>query len=161
MSISHNQWRPVVAAACGVIFGVGLAVAQMTNPNKVLNFLDVLGTWDASLLLVLGAATGCFAIAFQRIGAGAKPVLDEEFHLPRPRSIDAGLVVGSAIFGIGWGVAGYCPGPVIASAGFGNPEALWFVPAMIAGIALQRHFFRGVSTQTNLADEPHIQRDSH
>jgi uncharacterized membrane protein YedE/YeeE len=138
MSISHNQWRPVVAAACGVIFGIGLAVAEMTNPNKVLNFLDVAGTWDASLLLVLGAATGLFALAYWRIGATGAPLLDSTFHLPRPQSVDARLVAGSALFGVGWGIAGYCPGPALALIGFGNPEALWFVPAMLAGIALHR-----------------------
>jgi uncharacterized membrane protein YedE/YeeE len=147
MSISHNQWRPVVAPACGVIFGVGLALAEMTNPNKVLNFLDLAGTWDASLLLVLGAATGLFALAYQFIGSARPPLLDEQFHFPEPRSIDARLVGGSALFGIGWGLAGYCPGPLIASLGFGNPEAVWFIPAMAAGIAFQYRLFGGGSVR--------------
>lgn len=138
MSISQSQWRPIVAGASGVVFGVGLAVAQMIDPNKVLNFLDAFGAWDASLLLVLGAATGFFSIAYHLVGKGEKPLLDDHFHFPKSQTIDPKLLVGSVLFGIGWGIAGYCPGPAIASIGFGNAEALWFVPSLLVGIALHR-----------------------
>lgn len=138
MSLSRAQLRLIAGGISGVVFGVGLAVAQMTNPNKVLNFLDLAGTWDASLLLVLGAATGLFAAAYHLIDSAKAPLLGEKFHFPEPKTIDLKLIVGSVLFGIGWGIAGYCPGPAIASIGFENPEALWFVPAMLAGIALQR-----------------------
>lgn len=124
--------------ATGVLFGVGLTLADMTNPNKVLNFLDVTGHWDASLLLVLGAAVVSAAAAFRWILRRPAPLLDARFHLPVQRAIDARLVSGAAIFGMGWGVAGYCPGPALASLGFANPETLWFIPALIVGMGLQR-----------------------
>jgi uncharacterized membrane protein YedE/YeeE len=122
----------------GTVFGVGLAVAEMTNPNKVLNFLDVTGTWDASLLFVLGAAVLLAAAAFHWVLRRSSPVLDEKFHLPQATKVDARLITGAAIFGIGWGIAGYCPGPVIASLGLGNPEVFWLLPALLIGAALQR-----------------------
>lgn len=130
--------RLLAALVTGVLFGVGLAIAQMTNPDKVLNFLDVLGTWDASLLFVLGAATGSFTLAFFLLRNSKTPLLDAVYHRPEGSRIDRHLVLGAALFGIGWGLAGYCPGPAIASLGFGNLEALWVVPAMVAGIALHR-----------------------
>lgn len=138
MSLSRGHLRLLAGGLSGVVFGVGLAVAQMTNPNKVLNFLDLTGTWDASLLLVLGAATGLFAIANHLIDRAKSPLLDDKFHHPEPKVIDGKLLGGSVLFGIGWGIAGYCPGPAIASLGFENPEAVWFVPALLVGIALQR-----------------------
>ena len=122
----------------GIVFGIGLAVAQMTDPRKVLAFLDVAGAWDASLLFVLGGAVTLSVVTFRWILSRSAPLLDERFHLPRNAALDTRLIAGSAIFGIGWGLAGYCPGPAIASLGFGNPEALWFVPAMVAGMMLHR-----------------------
>jgi uncharacterized membrane protein YedE/YeeE len=120
------------------VFGLGLSLAQMTNPDKVLNFLDIRGHWDPSLLLVLGSAvllsTGAFRLVLRRDA----PLWDRVFHMPLPKAIDSPLVIGSALFGVGWGLSGYCPGPAIASLGFGNPEALWVVPAIVAGAALQR-----------------------
>ena len=88
-----------------MVFGVGLAVAQRTNPDKVLNFLDLAGTWDASLLLVLGAATGLFAAAYHLIDGAKAPLLDDKFHFPKPKVIDGKLLGGSVLFGIGWGIA--------------------------------------------------------
>jgi uncharacterized membrane protein YedE/YeeE len=130
--------RNLAALGSGTVFGLGLSLAQMTNPDKVLNFLDISGHWDPSLLLVLGGAvllsTGAFRLVLQR---GA-PLWDRVFHLPRSKAIDRPLVIGSALFGVGWGLSGYCPGPAIASLGFGNPEALWVLPAIVAGAALQR-----------------------
>jgi uncharacterized membrane protein YedE/YeeE len=140
MSLSRAHFRLIAAGVSGVVFGVGLAAAQMTNPRKVLNFLDLAGTWDASLLLVLGAATGLFAIAYHLIDRTKAPLLDDKFHSPELKVIDGELLGGSVLFGIGWGIAGYCPGPAIASMGFENPEAVWFVPALLVGIALQREF---------------------
>lgn len=135
----HGVLYGTVALATGTLFGLGLAVAQMTDPRKVLNFLDVAGPWDPSLLLVLGGATGLSVLAFRVILARRAPLLDAQFHLPSPQArVDLSLVAGSALFGIGWGLAGYCPGPAIASLGFGNTEALWVVPAMVAGTCLQR-----------------------
>ena len=138
MSTFTRLAGPLAAAVSGAVFGVGLSVAQMTNPRKVLDFLDVTGRWDASLLLVLGAAVGVYAIAYQILRRRAAPLLDASFHWPPPGAIDARLVGGSALFGIGWGLAGYCPGPAVAGLGQGNAEVLWVLPAIVLGIALQR-----------------------
>ena len=136
--MSQGVMRNIAALITGVVFGLGLSMAQMTNPDKVLNFLDMTGTWDPSLLLVLGGAVVLSAVAFHFVFKRSTPLWDSMFHMPLPKAIDRPLVIGSALFGIGWGLSGYCPGPAIASIGFGNPEALWVVPSIIAGAALQR-----------------------
>jgi uncharacterized membrane protein YedE/YeeE len=123
---------------CGLVFGLGLGWSQMVDPRKVLGFLDIAGAWDASLMFVMGAALLVTAIGFRWVLRHPAPRFGEHFHLGAARSIDAPLLGGAALFGIGWGLAGYCPGPVIASLGFGNAEALWFLPAMVAGAGLQR-----------------------
>jgi hypothetical protein len=130
--------RAAAALVVGIVFGLGLAIAQMTDPRKVLGFLDLAGDWDASLLLVLGAGAIVAAVFFPFVLRRRAPLLDDSFHLPTATAIDRPLVVGSLLFGVGWGLAGYCPGPAFASLGFGNPEALWVVPAMLVGAALQR-----------------------
>jgi len=130
--------RSAAALLTGLVFGVGLAVAQMIDPSKVLDFLDLAEAWDASLLFVLGAAAGVATAAFRLVLKRPAPLFDTRFHLPTATAVDKRLVIGAVVFGIGWGLAGYCPGPAIASLGFGNPEALWFVPALAAGAGLQR-----------------------
>ena len=130
--------RNLAALVSGLVFGLGLSLAQMTNPDKVLNFLDITGHWDPSLLLVLGGAVVLSAIGYALVFRRKVPLWDSQFHLPLARSVDRSLLIGSALFGIGWGISGYCPGPAIASIGFGNPEALWVVPSIVAGAALQR-----------------------
>lgn len=136
--MSHSTLRNLAALGGGVVFGLGLSLAQMTNPDKVLNFLDISGAWDPSLLLVLGGAVVLSALGFRLVFRRGAPLWDRLFHVPLTRAIDTPLIVGSALFGIGWGLSGYCPGPAIASIGFGNPEALWVLPGIIAGAALQR-----------------------
>jgi uncharacterized membrane protein YedE/YeeE len=123
---------------CGLIFGLGLGVSQMVDPRKVLGFLDITGAWDASLMFVMGGALAVAAIGFRTVLRRPVPRFGDRFHLGTARSIDAPLLSGAALFGIGWGLAGYCPGPAIASLGFGNVEALWFLPAMVVGAGLQR-----------------------
>lgn len=130
--------RAAAALLSGLVFGVGLTVAQMTDPLKVLGFLDVAGAWDASLAFVMGSAVVLAMLGLRLVLARGAPLLDREFHLPTSHAIDRSLILGSALFGAGWGLAGYCPGPAIAGLGLGNPEALWVVPAMIAGAAMQR-----------------------
>ncbi len=132
--------RGASALLAGVVFGVGLTVAGMTDPRKVLGFLDVTGNWDPSLLLVLGGAVVLSAVSFFLIQKRGKPVFDTAFHLPPKARIDARLLGGAALFGVGWGLAGYCPGPAIAGIGLGNPEVLWAVPSIVAGVFLQRRF---------------------
>lgn len=140
--MSGSGLKPAAHAAtsllAGAIFGIGLTVADMTDPRKVLAFLDVFGDWDASLLFVLGAAVVLSAVFFRWVLKRPGPVLDGVFHLPSATEVDYRLVSGAVIFGVGWGIAGYCPGPAIASLGFGNHEALWIVPAMAAGAALEK-----------------------
>jgi hypothetical protein len=135
---SQPLWRAGAALLCGAVFGAGLGIAQMTDPRKVLNFLDLAGAWDASLLFVLGGAV-VFAFAGYRVVLRrARPSFDDRFHLPTSTSVDAALVGGAVLFGLGWGLAGYCPGPAIASLGLRNPEALWFIPALMLGALAQR-----------------------
>lgn len=117
----------------GLLFGLGLALSRMSDPRVVLGFLDVAGTFDPTLLFVLAGAVGVTAIAFRFVLRRERPVLDERFHLPMSRAIDHRLVLGAALFGVGWGLAGYCPGPALVALGGGLREALYFVPAMLAG----------------------------
>ncbi len=131
-------WRLLAALLSGTVFGVGLGIAGMVDPAKVLAFLDVTGAWDASLLLVMGGGVLVAAIGFGLARRLPAPALDDHFHLPPSAPIDPSLIAGALLFGLGWGLAGYCPGPAIASIGFGNAEALWFVPAMLVGAGVQR-----------------------
>lgn len=125
--------RVVTAALCGVLFGVGLALAQMIDPNKVLAFLDVTGAWDPSLALVMGGGAGLTALLFPWVLRHPRPRLDSRFHLPTKRQLDRRLVIGAAVFGVGWGLAGYCPGPALVALTLGTAEPRLFVAAMIAG----------------------------
>lgn len=136
--MSRTLSRGLVALASGAVFGLGLNLAQMTDPNKVLGFLDVAGAWDPSLLFVMGAAVVVAGLGFRIALGRPAPVLDKHFHLLALTRVDGPLIAGAALFGIGWGLAGYCPGPIVASLGLGNAEALWFLPAMLMGAGLQR-----------------------
>ena len=122
----------------GLLFGLGLAVSGMTDPLKVQNFLDVTGTWDPSLAFVMGGAVVVTFIGYRLAWKRGQPWLDQGFYLPTATSIDRKLVVGAAMFGVGWGLAGYCPGPALATVALGNTEVWWFVPAMLAGGWVQR-----------------------
>ena len=126
--------RELAALACGVLFGAGLAAAGMTNPAKVLAFLDVLGDWDPTLLVVMGGAVAVATLAYRLAFRRGAPLFEARFSLPTRQDIDRRLVVGALLFGIGWGLFGYCPGPAIAALAHGNPEAFLFVGAMLAGV---------------------------
>lgn len=129
----------IFSLVTGAIFGTGIAVSGMANPAKVLNFFDFAGTWDPSLIFVMGGALLTTAIGYRLVfKARAAPLFDREFHLPINRVIDARLVAGSTVFGIGWGITGFCPGGAIPALGFGGIEVLSFVGAMIIGIILAR-----------------------
>jgi uncharacterized membrane protein YedE/YeeE len=126
--------RNIVALAVGLVFGVGLCLSGMTEPAKVLGFLDLAGLWDPSLAFVMGGAVAVGLFSFH-LAKGRRIALDgEAMQRPAARGIDAPLVVGALIFGVGWGLAGICPGPAIVDAGFANPRALVFVAAMAAGM---------------------------
>ena len=118
----------------GGLFGAGLLVSEMTNPAKVLGFLDIFGLWDPSLLLVMLGAVPTAFVGYQIVLRREKPVFSDMFHLPTSKDIDRKLVWGSVIFGIGWGLGGLCPGPAIASASFAGPDIVLFITAMLVGI---------------------------
>ncbi|MGO8799784.1 MAG: DUF6691 family protein [Roseiarcus sp.] len=126
--------RNLLCFAVGLAFGVGLCVSGMTEPDKVLGFLDLAGQWDPSLALVMGAAVAVGLIGFTVARGRAKDLLGGAMDLPRRRDIDAPLVAGSLMFGAGWGLAGICPGPGIVDVGFLDPRAAAFVAAMAAGM---------------------------
>ena len=124
--------RSMVGLVTGVIFGLGLAISGMTDPAKIIAFLNVLGDWDPSLLLVMGSAVAVTWIGY-RVSPGAAPILDTDFHLPTATVLDRRLIIGAAIFGLGWGLAGYCPGPAIASLGSAKPYVYLFVVTLLIG----------------------------
>jgi uncharacterized protein len=132
----------LVQLALGLLFGTGLVVAGMSDPAKVLNFLDLAaipsGTWDPSLAFVFLAATAVTFVGYRVVLRRPKPVLDTQFHLPTKTKIEAPVIVGPAIFGIGWCLVGLCPGPAFTALGTGRLEAFLFVAAMLAGMVAAR-----------------------
>jgi uncharacterized protein len=132
----------VAAGVAGLLFGVGLMVAGMTTPAKVVGFLDVTRGWDPSLGFVMAGAIAVNTVAFRLILRRRAPWFDGAFHLPTRRDLDVGLVVGAAIFGVGWGLGGLCPGPGLVSAAAGSAPALQFVAAMLVGMLAQHGWSR-------------------
>ncbi|MEX5744167.1 DUF6691 family protein [Massilia sp. X63] len=126
----------VTALLIGLVFGFGLIVGGMTDPSKVLGFLDLAGNWDPSLAFVMGGAILVSAPAFWFAKRRERSLLGEPMRLPTATRIDRRLVLGSLAFGAGWGLAGYCPGPALASLATGNPKAIVFTVAMLAGMAI-------------------------
>lgn len=118
----------------GVLFGIGLTVSQVINPEKIINFLDIAGNWDPSLLVVMGSALLTTMIGYRLVLVRKGPVLDEAFQIPTKTAIDRPLVIGSAVFGIGWGLAGFCPGPGISAASVGGVMPWAFIGAMTLGM---------------------------
>lgn len=126
--------RILFGFASGLVFGLGLIVSGMANPAKVLNFLDLAGTWDPSLALVMGGAVVVTYLGYRLVLARKAPVLMGNFDVPGSRQIDLPLVGGAAIFGIGWGIGGFCPGPALTALPLLAPGTLVFVPAMVVGL---------------------------
>lgn len=124
------------AWVAGLVFGIGLLVCGMTNPAKVIGFLDVSGRWDPSLAFVMGGAIAVAAVGFKFARTRTRSLLGLPMNLPTARNIDRRLVMGSLLFGVGWGVAGICPGPALVLLGSGLPEGVVFVIAMLAGMGL-------------------------
>ncbi|QWE15749.1 DUF6691 family protein [Polynucleobacter sp. AP-Nino-20-G2] len=127
----------------GVLFGLGLIVSGMSNPQKVLNFLDITGNWDPSLIFVMGGGVLIGLAGFYIASKRAESFFGGALHIPTRRDITKPLVIGSLIFGAGWGIAGFCPGPAIVAVGQGHLKALVFVVAMLAGMLLCNRFFAG------------------
>lgn len=126
----------ISAFAAGLVFGIGLLLSGMANPQKVLAFLDLFGAWDPSLALVMAGAVGVGLPVFWLARGRALSLLGEKMQLPTRRDIDRPLVIGSLLFGIGWGLAGFCPGPAIVATGAGALKAIVFTAAMLAGMGL-------------------------
>ena len=143
MSASVRRWGALgIATLAGVVFGVGLVISGMTQPARIVGFLDPLDGWDPSLAFVMAGAVAVYALAHAVIRRRAQPWFDARFHLPVRANIDAPLVVGAAVFGIGWGLGGLCPGPGIVAAAGGSFSALAFVLAMLAGMHLGHRLAR-------------------
>ncbi len=126
--------RIFTALLIGMVFGVGIAIAGMINPAKIFNFFDVAGTWDPLLAFVMGGALIVTAIGYRLVWTGHAPIFDATFHLPTRKDLDPPLIGGAALFGVGWGIAGFCPGGAIPAMGLGESQAFVFVAAMLAGI---------------------------
>ena len=131
--------KNLVSVIAGILFGFGLALAQMTDPAKVIGFLDVTGNWDPTLALVLGGAVLVTLVSFRFILRRARPVFDVKFNLPTRRDIDSRLILGAALFGVGWGLAGLCPGPGVAAIAQGAWQPLVFVVGLAAGMLAFRY----------------------
>ena len=130
-----KQRAPLLIA--GALFGVGLAIAGMTRPEKVAGFLDITGAWDPSLAFVMLGAIGVHFVLHRLVLRRAAPLFDDRFHMPTRRDIDPRLLVGAGLFGVGWGLGGFCPGPALTSAAAGALPALVFVAAMVAGMLIE------------------------
>ncbi|WP_295046604.1 DUF6691 family protein [uncultured Paracoccus sp.] len=132
-----------LAFLIGLVFGTGIVVSGMAGPAKVLNFFDIAGSWDPSLAFVMAGALSVTLIGYRIVLRRPRPVLDRRFHLPARRDIDPALIGGAALFGIGWGIAGFCPGGSIPALGTLHPQAAVFVAAMLAGMAIARRLRDG------------------
>ncbi|MBL4891665.1 MAG: YeeE/YedE family protein [Rhizobiaceae bacterium] len=126
--------RILIAYVIGLIFGLGISISGMANPAKVLNFFDVTGSWDPSLAFVMGGALIVTFIGYRLVLPKPAPILAEKFHVPTNRQLDVKLIGGSAVFGIGWGIAGFCPGGALPVLGTGRMEVILFTVALLAGV---------------------------
>lgn len=129
--------------AVGLIFGAGLALSGMINPARVLGFLDIAGAWDPTLAFVLGAALLPSSLAYALVGRMKRPLMADQFPIPQNRTSESRLLAGAALFGIGWGLVGLCPGPAIAALVLGHWQTWLFVAAMVAGMWLHKLYADG------------------
>lgn len=132
--MTTHRKQSLVALFAGVLFGIGLAVGGMTEPANVIGFLDITGDWRPALMFVMGGAIAVHAIAYRWLRGRPSPAFAEKFSLPTRRDLDARLLTGSAIFGIGWGLGGYCPGPGITALASGSMSAVVFVVSMLGAM---------------------------
>lgn len=141
--MKNNAIHTIVALLCGTVFGIGLSISGMLNPERVQNFLDITGHWDPSLAFVLGGAVTVAFAGMSIVRRMRRPVYEKEFFLPTSRQIDGRLIIGSTIFGVGWGLGGFCPGPAIASLSVGLIPSFVFVSFMVIGMVLHDRMFAG------------------
>ncbi|PPB80910.1 hypothetical protein LV82_01643 [Albidovulum inexpectatum] len=130
--------RLIHAFITGLIFGIGIAISGMINPAKVLNFFDIAGSWDPSLIFVMGGALVVTGIGYRLVWRRGRPLFADRFDIPNSKVIDARLIGGAALFGVGWGIAGFCPGAAIPALGTGRWEVALFLAAYGVGLALAR-----------------------
>ena len=133
--------RQLIVLLSGFVFALGLGISEMTRPEKVLGFLDVFGDWDPSLAFVMGGAIVVYAGALHLVKRRNRPQFGKRFRIPTRTEITPSLLIGAAIFGVGWGLAGFCPGPGIVAASALVTPALFFLPALIVGILIHRWIF--------------------
>lgn len=141
----------ITAYIVGLIFGLGISISGMSNPAKVLNFFDVAGSWDGSLGLVMAAALVVAFIGYKLVFAKPKPIFDVNFYVPADRKLDVKLLSGAAIFGIGWGISGFCPGGSLPAIGNGSVEIIQFTFALLFGIFLAKAALK-ISKKFNTAN---------
>lgn len=134
----NEKLRLAAALASGLVFGIGIVISGMANPAKVLNFFDVAGAWDPSLMFVMGGALIVTFVGYRLVFRRSAPIFDLKFHVPTKKDLDLRLIGGSAIFGVGWGVAGFCPGGALPAIGTGMTDVLLFVGAMLVGMIATR-----------------------
>lgn len=160
MSNEVRGWKPrLMAMSSGLLFGLGLGVSGMTQPSKVMGFLDITGAWDASLAFVMIGAILVHMALFRLILKRSSPLFDTNFHIPTRKDLDLRLLMGAALFGVGWGLGGFCPGPALVSLASGGSAVLVFVATMLFGMLLQHMFDSSMKNlQTNLPTEK-LQRD--
>jgi uncharacterized protein len=144
--------RFITIALSGLLFGAGVTISGMVNPMKVLNFLDVLGNWDPTLITVMAGGLAATFFGYRLMFARGRPLFAAEFKLPATTPIDAKLVGGAVLFGAGWGLAGFCPAPAVASLAFGNSQSLIFVAAMAVGALLVQLVRHHAPTPKELAE---------
>jgi uncharacterized protein len=130
--------RMLINLFAGALFGLGLAVSGMVSPAKVIGFLDIAGDWDPTLAFVMGGALLVVIPAFRLILRRPHPVLADDFELPTKKEVDGRLLAGAALFGVGWGLGGFCPGPAVAALASGLAPVFAFVAAMVAGMAVYK-----------------------
>ncbi|MBK8769424.1 MAG: YeeE/YedE family protein [Rhizobiales bacterium] len=134
--------RNLLTLVSGLLFGLGVTISGMVNPMKVLNFMDITGAFDPTLLFVMGAGLAVTVVGYRLVLRRQTPIFADRFHLPEITAIDVRLLGGAALFGIGWGLSGFCPGPAIASLVFGQMQSIAFVAAMAVGMVVTRAFTR-------------------
>ena len=134
--------RNLLTLVSGLLFGLGVTISGMVNPMKVLNFMDITGAFDPTLLFVMVAGLAVTVVGYRLVLRRQTPIFADRFHLPEITAIDVRLLGGAALFGIGWGLSGFCPGPAIASLVFGQMQSIAFVAAMAVGMVVTRAFTR-------------------
>lgn len=151
---TENFYRLLFALLAGTLFGLGLSVAQMIDPAKVINFLNIFGAWDPSLAFVMAGGLLVNAVATHLILKREKPIFQQMFRVPAKSEIDSRIIIGGIIFGAGWGLAGYCPGPMITSLSFANTDIVTVVIAYFVGTWLTKWIIHRIEVRKHIEHQP-------